>query len=150
MILYDIICDKDHQFESWFKSSAAYDRLVKARGLTCPVCGSSKVRKAPMAPSVAKSSKSPRSTKPAQPLGRTSEITKAMEKAETALKELRQTIEKNYENVGDQFPEEARKMHYGESEERGIYGEATSKEAKDLVEEGIEVVSIPFPKRTDS
>lgn len=158
MILYDLTCDKDHEFESWFKNSSAYEALRKARKVSCPVCGSAKVRKAPMAPNIAKSGRSDRAISLSSETsgghgggkGESKDIAAAMHKAAEALSELRETIERNFENVGDQFPEEARKIHYGEADERPIYGDATLKDAKDLIEEGIDVVTLPLPKRRTS
>lgn len=163
MILYDLICDKDHAFESWFKNSAAADKLLKAGQSPCPKCGSAKVRKAPMAPRLGKGtskdfdeaptpasapSSAPASAPaPAASSAPPAEVAAAMEHAAEALTKLRETIEKNFDNVGDRFPEEARRIHYGETEERPIYGDATLEEAQELVEEGIKVAAVPWPKR---
>jgi hypothetical protein len=164
MILYDLICDKDHAFESWFRNSTAADKLLKAGQSPCPKCGSVKVRKAPMAPRLSKSTgkdfeeqaaSAPAATpapsvaggKLPVPAGAPAEVAAAMEHAAEALTKLRETIEKNFENVGEKFPEEARRIHYGEAPERAIYGDASLEEAQELVEEGIKVAAIPWPKR---
>src|SRR5579871_3217991 len=150
MILYDLICDKDHGFESWFRNSTAADKLLKAGQSPCPRCGSVKVRKAPMAPRLGKGSSKDLTpvelpTPPAG--GPPAEVAAAMENAAQALTKLRETIEKNFEHVGEKFPEEARRIHYGEAPERAIYGDASLEEAHELVEEGIKVAAIPWPKR---
>ena len=161
MILYDLVCDKDHSFEAWFRNSSAADKVLKAGQSPCPHCGSAKVRKAPMAPRLGKTIveapvPAEQSTAPAQqpaaeviPPGKRSsgDLAAAMEKATQALQELRTTIEKKFENVGERFPEEARRIHYGESPERGIFGDATLEEARELIEEGIKVAAIPWPRR---
>jgi len=145
MILYDLICPGDHRFESWFRNSGAVDKLVKAGQVACPTCGSTKVQKAPMAPRLAKSS--PTEMAAADKQG---ELVAAMHKAEQAITQLRDVIQKNFEHVGEKFPEEARRIHYGEAKKRGIYGEATIEDAKSLSDEGIEIGVVPGPRRTDS
>tara|TARA_R110000868_G_scaffold219102_3_gene469928 strand:- start:474 stop:917 length:444 start_codon:yes stop_codon:yes gene_type:complete len=147
MILYDLSCLKDHNFESWFRDSGAADKLIKAGQVPCPVCGSKKVQKAPMAPRIAKSSPKGELSAPSP---KNTDLASAMEKAAEAFTELRQAIEKNFEHVGEKFPEEARRIHYGETEQRGIYGDATPSEAQELLDEGIEVYAIPRARRTDS
>ena len=146
MILYDLSCPEDHRFESWFRNSGAVDRLIKTGQVQCPICGSKKVQKAPMAPRIGKTSKA---DVPALKNNST-ELAAAMEKATEAFTELRTAIEKNFDNVGEKFPEEARRIHYGETESRGIYGDATKDERQELLDEGIEVYSIPTTRRTDS
>ena len=157
MILYDLACDNEHEFESWFKSSQAYDSLRKSKKIACPVCGSAKVRKAPMAPNISRSGTKKmvpedqvphESQKP--PVETVEDMTNVMNKAVEAIKELQATIEKNFDNVGEKFPEEARKIHYGEADERGIYGEASVEEAQELIEEGVEIASVPWQKRRTS
>jgi len=155
MIVYDLVCDNDHEFESWFKSSAAYDSLRKSRKVLCPVCGSAKVRKAPMAPRISKSGigeLAPPSTPEKTPSAPTvvpgeDDMAEVVTKAVEAIKELQATIEKKFEDVGDKFPEEARKIHYGETEARGIYGEASPEEAQELIEEGVDIAAVPWTKR---
>ena len=137
MIKYALICDQAHEFEAWFGSSDDYDTQRKRGFVDCPVCGSSKVEKMLMAPGVSGTKKTtssdvPMTTMPQMPA-------EMVEK----LREIKQHVEANSENVGDKFPEEARKIHYGESEARGIYGKASIEEAASLVEEGVEVMPIP-------
>ena len=149
MIRYSLRCDRDHAFESWFQSSAAYDSQVRRKLVTCPACGSAKVEKAIMAPRIV--GKKGREMAAPAPAGETvpavSESTSLMMAQErelrAKLKELRDHIVKNADNVGEQFPNEARKMHYGDIEHRPIYGEASPEEARSLIEEGVEVSPLP-------
>ena len=153
MIRYALVCDKGHDFESWFPDSAAYDKQVKRKLVTCPHCGSAKVGKAIMAPRLAGARK--RGAR-AEPAAATPAPENAQEKAPVAmispqemelrgkLKELRDHLTKNADHVGPKFPEEARKMHYGETEHRSIYGEASPDEARRLAEEGIEFHPLPI------
>jgi len=133
MIVYELICSNEHSFEAWFQDSAAYDKQRKQRKVRCPVCDDAKISKALMAPAVAgakKKDKQPHS------MGQGAYM--------NALRELRRHVEANCDNVGDRFPEEARKIHYGETEKRNIYGDATKEEAEALGEEGIECQRIPW------
>ena len=142
MIRYNLRCERGHSFESWFQSSAAYDSQVKRKLVTCAVCGSAKVEKAIMAPQIAGAKK--RGT-PASEDSPTSMPAMMAEEREmrAELKELHDHLVKNADNVGGQFPNEARKMHYGDIEHRPIYGEASAEEAKSLIDEGVEVGSLP-------
>jgi hypothetical protein len=146
MIKYRLACDRGHDFDSWFDSSAAYDKLEAGGLLSCAVCGSAKVAKAIMAPRVkaardeAGAGSGPRAGHPIQAAAA------ADPKLREKLKELREYVEKNYAYVGDRFAEEARKIHYGETEDKPIYGEATLAQAKELVEEGVPVAPLPFVK----
>ena len=142
MIVYDLVCPKEHRFESWFRNSNVVEKLIKAGEVSCPVCANKKVQKAPMAPRIAKSSGEETAAADEQ-----SELRAAMEGATKALEDLRGVIEKNFDNVGNKFPEEARKIFYGESKPRGIYGDATPAETQALKDEGIEVQSIPWKKQ---
>jgi hypothetical protein len=148
MIRYALRCDRDHAFESWFQSSSAYESQVKRKLVECPACGSTKVEKAIMAPRVA-AKKGRELAAPAPVIPETAapgpqSLMMAQERELRAkLKELRDHIVSNADNVGGQFPNEARKMHYGDIEHRPIYGEASLQEARELVEEGIEVAPIP-------
>lgn len=139
MILYDLRCDKGHVFEAWFADRATFDDQAKAGIVTCPTCASVKVEKAPMAPRINKGA-----DKAAKPAAAMAQRTAVMGEAMSALRELREKVEQNFEHVGGRFPEEARKIHYGEAEERNIYGDATEAEAKGLAEEGVEVQRIPW------
>jgi len=158
MIRYALACSKGHTFDSWFQNSAAYDKQAKRGLVECPVCGDSKVEKALMAPTLSGTKKRGRPAMPASVPAPAAEAAPAAvsetpapvamvspEEREfrTKLKELRDHLTKNADNVGRKFPEEARKMHYGEAEHRSIYGEASPQEAKDLHEEGIEFHPLP-------
>lgn len=138
MIKYSVKCKNDHQFDGWFKDSATFDKQAKAKQIECPSCGDTKVSKAPMSPRISKSSSS-------QQIVATRANEVAQELAEAASK-IREHVEENCDYVGTEFAEEARKIHYGEADERGIYGEATINEAKELNDEGIEVLPIPKSK----
>jgi hypothetical protein len=150
MILYDLTCPKDHLFESWFRNSGAADKLIKAGSVVCPTCGSAKVHKALMAPRIAKSQDGASREKALTAKDGNPETLAAMAKAEQALTEMRAVIEKNFENVGGKFPEEARRIHYGETPGRPIYGDASPEESEALREEGIEVHAVPWKRRTNS
>jgi hypothetical protein len=140
MIRYDLICDKGHGFDGWFRDSGAYDTQAGAGLVQCSVCGSAKVEKQLMAPNVG-----PKSNRKAEASQRmmTVPVDPRAQLLLKMMRELRAEVERNAENVGDRFAEEARKIHYGESEHRGIYGEATAEDAKALIEEGIEVHPLP-------
>jgi hypothetical protein len=153
MIRYALRCERDHTFESWFQSSSTYETQVKRSLVSCPACGSTKVEKAIMAPRIV--SKKGRDLAAPAPVAVTeaaevsapgpTPLLMAQERELRAkLKELRDHIVKNADNVGEQFPTEARKMHYGDIEHRPIYGEASPQEARELVEEGIEVAPLPI------
>jgi len=150
VIRYNLVCDKRHAFESWFPGSAAYERQEKRKLIECPLCGSTKVERAIMAPSIARKDKSTsisvpvESETPAPAANAPVAMISPQEKEFRAkLKELREHLTANADNVGKKFPEEARKMHYGEIEHRSIYGEASPKDAKELHEEGIEFHPLP-------
>jgi hypothetical protein len=141
MIKYALACEQAHAFESWFPSSDAFETQRKRGFVTCPFCNSAKVEKQIMAPSVARTDKAPAPAAPeTQPVAVLSEKERDIR---AALRALREHVLKNSENVGKGFVEEARKMHYGETEERSIYGEADLAEARALLEEGIDVLPIP-------
>ncbi len=149
MIRYTLRCDRGHGFESWFQNSSAYESQEKRKLVSCPDCGSVKVERAIMAPQIV----SKKAAAPAEPPSVAStEVTvpastplmMAQERELRAkLKELRDHVVKNADNVGERFPNEARKMHYGDIEHRPIYGEATPQEARSLIEEGVEVSPLP-------
>jgi len=162
MIRYALACEHGHTFESWFASSAAYDKQAKHGLVTCPVCNSAKVEKTIMAPRLAgtrkrapvpapapeaaapganaPSASTPSAADAAAPVAVMSPPERELRKK---LKELREHLTKNADYVGGKFPEEARKMHYGEIEHRSIYGEASPEQAKELHEEGIEFHPLP-------
>lgn len=139
MIKYELKCKKEHVFEAWFQDSATYDVQAKKGQVQCPHCGSRKIAKAPMAPRLARSKGE-----------QAADEARMAADARKALLALREHVEKNADYVGAEFPEEARKMHYGDAETRNIYGEATPDEAKELADEGIEVASIPWIPRGDA
>ncbi|MEO0729829.1 MAG: DUF1178 family protein [Pseudomonadota bacterium] len=180
MIKYDLVCDAHHTFDGWFSNSAAFDAQAKNNLITCPVCGSTAVSKAIMAPAVSAATRKkgstdtrphpshpgpahegPTTTSPAgglpsaapisraePPQDRTSAMTtmpspETVAKLVTVMREVRKAVEANAENVGNKFAEEARKIHYGETDERAIYGEATADDAIELIEEGIAVQPLP-------
>lgn len=157
MIVYDLACDNGHVFEAWFKDSATYERQVKKKQLSCALCGSVKVRKAPMAPRIGRAKGEGEDTgrgagSAAAPMD-TYATDPRMKRVAALMKELaalRKHVEENAEYVGSKFAEEARKMHYGEKERRSIYGEASNQEAKELAEEGIEFARIPWLPRHDA
>ena len=161
MIRYALNCEQGHVFESWFANSAAYDQQAKRALVICPVCGSAKVEKAVMAPRLARADVTapqppvlPSNPAPA-PAQQTltapvaaktpvAMVSAAERELRQTLKELRDHVTKNASYVGQRFPEEARKIHYGEAEHRSIYGEASPEEARELHEEGIEFHPLPI------
>jgi hypothetical protein len=167
MIRYALNCDQGHNFESWFASSSAFDKQAKRGLVTCPMCGSAKVEKAIMAPNLSPNraaslghggTADPRPATPPPPASPPPQaaamlpsppktpvamMSSAERELRHKLKELRDHITKNAHYVGPRFPEEARKIHYGEAEYRSIYGEASPEEAQQLHEEGIEFHPLP-------
>ena len=138
MIKYALTCDHDHGFEGWFGSSADYDQQAERGLIECPVCASHAVRKQIMAPAVAGTKQN------ASPDVAPQMRSMMME----AMGKVRAHVEQNFDYVGDAFAREARDIHEGKSEERGIYGEATPKDVKKLVEDGVPVAPLP-PKPED-
>jgi hypothetical protein len=154
VIRYTLACERGHDFESWFKDSAAYDRQVARSLVACPNCGSTKVEKAIMAPQVArKDREAPKM--PAAPVADAPNVPAPGPPAPVAMlppeavelrrkiRELHETLTKNAEDVGAKFPEVARQIHYGEIDDKPIYGEATLADARDLIEEGIGLMPLP-------
>jgi len=141
MIVFDIVCSNSHTFEAWFPDSKAFDRQRRKKAVACPICGDTDVEKALMAPNITTSKKRVETDKRA---------TELAAQAMSMLAEARKQIEDNCEYVGDQFAEEARKIHYGETEKRDIYGEATKPEAEELKDEGVEFAEIPWVPRADN
>ena len=129
MIVYSLVCGNGHEFEGWFKDSVAFDLQASGKKLLCPVCDSRKVAKAPMAPAIAGADKKDAPNE-----------LKRMRKFVTGLRKF---VQDNAEYVGPNFPEEARKIHYGDVVERHIYGEASLKEAEELIEEGVDIAPLP-------
>lgn len=159
MILYQLRCTDDHTFEAWFRDSAAYDVQAKDGHVECPYCGTTKVTKAPMAPSivsgrgkdVAAAADTPQEALPEHDINamspqRTQEVAQQIL---DAVGKIRTYAEENCEDVGKEFAEEALKIHRGEAEERGIYGHATEDEARELAEEGVDFVRLPGTPRRD-
>jgi hypothetical protein len=156
MILYRLRCSKGHEFESWFKDSKTYERQEKKSLIGCAVCGDAKVARAVMSPRIGKKGKAAEAEAPVPapaptPTPEQQKIAalarKMPKELREALMKVRAEVEKNCEHVGDKFAEEARKIHYGESDNRGIYGETTDKEAEALAEEGIEFGRLPWIPR---
>lgn len=149
MIRYALICDKKHEFEAWFSNSADYARQRKRNLVECPICASVKIDKAIMAPAIASRpaeretivADDPALAETATPVAMMSPQERELRRK---LRELREYIVRTADNVGKKFPEEARKMHYGEIEHRSIYGEASPEDVKDMLEEGIEFHPLPF------
>jgi len=141
MIRYALTCDHDHEFEGWFASSGDFDDQ-QARGLLeCPVCASKEVRKQIMAPAVSGTKKTRRELAPAKMQAMMME----------AASRIRRHVEENFDDVGDAFAREARAIHEGRAEDRGIYGQATPKEVRELIEDGVPVAPLPPepPKKTE-
>ena len=159
MILYRLRCSKGHEFESWFKDSKSYERQEKKSLIGCAVCGDAKIGRAIMAPRIGKGGKKIEADMPAVPAPaptpapapeqqQMAALAKHMPKElREALLKAREQVEKNCEHVGEKFAEEARKIHYGESDKRGIYGETTEEEAEALADEGIEFGRLPWIPR---
>jgi hypothetical protein len=139
MIRYDLICEKGHEFDGWFSDSEAFEKQQKRGFVECTVCGSAKIQKQLMAPRLRAKANSKAEGQKMVAGGGDPRLAAMMQ----MMREVRAHVEKNAENVGDKFAEEARKIHYGEKEERGIYGNATHDEAKSLIEEGIDVHPLP-------
>jgi hypothetical protein len=136
MILFTLKCAAGHEFETWFRDGAAYERQA-ARGLvTCPECGDTGIEKAPMAPRLGRAAADTPPPSPAQ--------------LRRMLQQVRRQVEQNCEYVGERFAAEARRIHQGEAEARGIYGEATEAESRSLADEGIEVARIPWVPPSDA
>lgn len=137
MIRFSLACDGGHSFEVWFRNGEDFDRQKESGLVSCPSCGSSEVNKALMAPSVSTGRKK---EKIALAIG------EQQKQALEQLKELSKKVRDNAEYVGEKFAEEARKIHFGETEKRGIYGEANLEEVKELAEDGVEIMPLPvFP-----
>ena len=172
MILFDLKCDSGHVFEAWFSDSGSYDTQAQEGEIICPLCGDAEISKAPMAPRLAGTGTPTYDVTdregPADSLLPTGpcagdcsqpeagvdlseeKVYELVREVAGKVVELRSHIETECDYVGEEFPEEARKIHYGEAEERGIYGEATETQVEELVEEGIEFFRIPWAHRRDS
>ena len=136
MILFTLRCPSEHEFDAWFRDGETFETQQKAGEIVCPHCGDSKIEKALMAPNIGRSHKNLPAVSPAQ--------------MRAALQELRRQVETNCDYVGERFAEEARKIHYGEVDPHGIYGEATDAESKELTDEGISFGRVPWVPTTDA
>ncbi|TVR05883.1 MAG: DUF1178 family protein [Salinarimonadaceae bacterium] len=148
MIRYALACDQAHEFESWFPSADSFDEQAARGFVACPVCGSTTVEKRLMTPSISRKDRAPQQAAPgAAPAAETPAPVALLSERERAmramLREIREHVVRNSEDVGDRFVEEARKIHYGEADERSIYGQATLDDARDLMEEGVAVQPLP-------
>lgn len=153
MIRYQLLCEYDHEFEAWFRDSAAFDEQAGNGEVQCPFCGNVNVRKAVMAPAVASRKESQMTSeqqvaisaaeKAADDMRGGADIQEAAETFMRVVSNLQRHVEETCDYVGDNFAEEARAIHYGDAEERDIYGKASAEETKELLEEGIDVISIP-------
>lgn len=166
MILYQLKCPADHRFEAWFRDGAAYDAQAAAGLLICPLCGDTRIGKAPMAPRIARSrgvereapavpaapavADTPPVPSPASPPAVSEKVAALQREVLLHLAQVRRTVEENCDYVGDRFADEARKIHYGEADPRGIYGEASPHDVEELQEEGVTFHRIPWLPRTNS
>ena len=161
MIKYQLKCAQLHEFQGWFRNSADFDEQSDNGYLSCPVCGSEDVTKAIMAPAIPKKANARAGSAQAEaepkglpvPASSNPVVTRDHAKLEkiradivAAAERAREYVEKNFDYVGDEFPEQARQMHYGEADERAIYGEATREEVEDLIDEGVNVAPVPSKK----
>lgn len=167
MILFDIKCSEGHVFEAWFQSNEAYEKQVAAHLIECPLCGNTKVSKSLMAPNISPKSNtvdhidqmSPEEANqnvmvsahaPSGDHVSAEDVKRALDHMHNTMVKFRKQVEQSCEYVGDNFAEEARKIHYGDSEKRGIYGETTVRETEELIEEGIEILPVPGSGKLDS
>ncbi len=136
MIIFNLKCkDCDYNFEGWFESSKEFSKQNKKNLVNCPVCNSHKITKGLMAPNLGKKSNSKKNIK---------------KSVASNVAKLKKIVEKNFDYVGDKFTEEAKKMKYGETKERSIYGEATLEQTKELIDEDIEVLPLPFSSKKNN
>lgn len=151
MIRYALVCSQKHEFDAWFNDSAGFDRLSEAGEVVCPVCSDTSVRKALMAPAIG--GKAPADGGKAKEGDQATEKeagTELVSEADRKMLAIRREIERTHEYVGNRFAEEARKIHFGEVEHRGIYGDATKEQARELVDEGVRFTPLPFSSRLDA
>lgn len=155
MILYQLRCIDEHSFEAWFRDSASFDMQAQSGDVECPYCGSTRISKAVMAPNIVSSTKdtSELAQEPA-PVDSSQVSQLDEQRAEDvaqrildAVGHIREYAEENFEDVGEDFAKEARKIHHGEPDERGIYGKASEQDAEDLAEDGIDFVRLPGSSR---
>lgn len=162
MMVFDLKCGAGHVFEAWFRNSSAYETQRESKIIVCPTCGSVEISKAPMAPNIATGAKVPEcpALNPEQPAPNSEQsapATHAMDQLANfrknltaALAQVRSHVEANFDYVGERFPEEARRIHYGEVDPHPIYGEASPEDSRALKEEGIEFVTMPFLPKHDA
>ena len=160
MLVFDLKCAQEHVFEAWFADSNTCTSQISGGEVACPICGDHKVAKAPMAPNIPAgigrgrgrgSTGVPAKTSNASPnMAMAPPTPEQMGEAIKTLRKMRDVVEKNFDNVGESFPEEARKIHHGEVEKHNIYGDASKEEAQELREEGIEISQMPWVPRHDS
>ena len=159
MILYQLRCADEHSFEAWFRDGASYDLQARSGDVECPYCGSTTITKAPMAPHIGASHDHDQGeTKPATNGATNGVVNDVDERRATevaqqildAVGRIREYTEENFEDVGEDFADEARKIHHGDASERGIYGKATQEDAEELEDEGIDFVRLPGAPRRDS
>jgi hypothetical protein len=159
MILFTLRCASDHEFEAWFRDNAAYDRQHARKLITCPDCGSNEVEKAPMAPRVRRARPQAAPAPVPAPVhapvhskagAKTASLPENAAQMRRMLQALRRQVETNCDYVGDRFADEARRIHRGEADARGIYGETSDQQASELADEGIEVARIPWVPTSDA
>ena len=143
MILFDLKCEKDHKFEAWFPSSSNYENQLKKKMIECPYCNSKKIKKSLMAPNLNVKGGSKKDN-----VDKKKDLSQI--NLEKQIKKFKNFVEKNSENVGKNFAEEARKIYYGEKKARPIRGESTEKESQDLLEEGIPFSKLPWHSKEDA
>jgi hypothetical protein len=141
MIRFDLVCGAGHAFEGWFRDGASFDEQAASGSLTCPICGDSAIRKAVMAPAISRGS-----TPPEAADAKREQLARALQ----VMRQVQDYVETNFDNVGDRFAEEARRMHLGETPHRDIYGRATAEEATALREEGVPVRRLPVLPKLDA
>ncbi len=155
MIHYQLRCSADHAFDGWFRDSAAFDVQARQGLVSCPACGDTTVNRALMAPRIAKGAAvvDPSGAAAHAPMPEKTAVEKTgvavPDHVRAMLQKLRADVERNCDYVGPGFAEEARRIHNGESDKRGIYGESTPEQAEALADEGIEVARIPWVPRAD-
>jgi hypothetical protein len=137
VIRFTLACGRGHEFEGWFRDNAAFERQAADQQVSCPVCADTTVRKAVMAPAVSRGAEAAQRAK--------AKLGAMMQ----AMRQVREHVETNFENVGPRFAEEARRIHQGEAEKRDIWGQATITEAKELRDEGVPVAPLPDPPKLD-
>lgn len=146
MIRYALLCEHDHEFESWFDNSSAYEKLHKSGLVECPYCGSTKTRKALMTPRISGTRSNKKvELQPAASHSKSIDPTlqKLQKEATELARKIRDHVKENADDVGDKFAEEARKIHFDEAQPRNIYGQATAEEVTDLAEDGIDFAPLP-------